>query len=116
MAARPRRGTSDATIPPHDKAAEADLLKSMFDDSGIACDALRRLKPEHLYVLGHQEIFKAIGKLNGEASPCTVAAFLERNGMLADAGGPEYLAELADGASSSPTIYLRFIKIIQEKA
>ncbi|OBI45400.1 replicative DNA helicase [Mycobacterium sp. E796] len=83
--------------PPQDLAAEQSVLGGMLLSKDAIADVLERLRPGDFYRPAHQNIYDAILDLYGRGEPAdavTVAAELDRRGMLRRIGGAPYLHTL----------------------
>ena len=83
--------------PPQDLAAEQSVLGGMMLSKDAIADVLERLRPKDFYRPNHQQIFDAILDLFGQGEPAdavTVAAELDRRGVLRRVGGAPYLHTL----------------------
>ena len=83
--------------PPQDMAAEQSVLGGMLLSKDAIADVLERLRPGDFYRPAHQNVYDAILDLYGRGEPAdavTVAAELDRRGMLKRIGGAPYLHTL----------------------
>lgn len=83
--------------PPQDLAAEQSVLGGMLLSKDAIADVLERVRPGDFYRPVHQNIYDAILDLYGRgepADPVTVAAELDRRGLLRRVGGAPYLHTL----------------------
>jgi replicative DNA helicase len=83
--------------PPQDLAAEQSVLGGMLLSKDAIADVLERLRPGDFYRPAHQNVYDAVLDLyaRGEpADPVTVAAELDRRGLLRRIGGAPYLHTL----------------------
>ena len=83
--------------PPQDKAAEQAVLGGMLLSKDAIADVLERLRPGDFYRPAHQNVYDAILDLYGRGEPAdavTVAAELDRRGLLRRIGGAPYLHTL----------------------
>lgn len=82
---------------PHDLAAEQSVLGGMLLSMDAIADVLERLRPIDFYRPAHQSVYGAILDLYGRGEPAdavTVAAELDRRGLLVRVGGAPYLHTL----------------------
>ncbi len=96
-----------AKIPPHDLELEKAVLGAMIIDKRGVSEVIDILRPEIFYDPKHQMIFKAVFELFESGSPIdivTVGKQLEKNGQLAESGGPQYLVELSSSVTSAANI------------
>ena len=83
--------------PPQDIAAEQSVLGGMLLSKDAIADVLERLRPGDFYRPAHQNVYDAILDLYGRGEPAdavTVAAELDRRGLLRRIGGAPYLHTL----------------------
>ncbi|MCB1290876.1 replicative DNA helicase [Mycolicibacterium sp.] len=83
--------------PPQDLAAEQSVLGGMLLSKDAIADVLERLRPGDFYRPAHQNVYDAILDLYGRGEPAdavTVAAELDRRGLLRRIGGAPYLHTL----------------------
>ncbi len=83
--------------PPQDMAAEQAVLGGMLLSKDAIADVLERLRPGDFYRPAHQNVYDAILDLYGRGEPAdavTVAAELDRRGLLRRIGGAPYLHTL----------------------
>ncbi|MFV0494309.1 replicative DNA helicase [Mycobacterium sp.] len=83
--------------PPQDLAAEQSVLGGMLLSKDAIADVLERLRPGDFYRPANQNIYDAVLDLYGRgepADPVTVAAELDRRGLLRRIGGAPYLHTL----------------------
>jgi replicative DNA helicase len=83
--------------PPQDLAAEQSVLGGMLLSKDAIADVLERLRPSDFYKPAHQSVYDAILDLYGRGEPAdavTVAAELDRRGLLRRIGGAPYLHTL----------------------
>ncbi|MEI7914060.1 MAG: replicative DNA helicase [Mycobacteriaceae bacterium] len=83
--------------PPQDLAAEQSVLGGMLLSKDAIADVLERLRPGDFYRPAHQNIYDAVLDLYGRGEPAdavTVAAELDRRGLLRRIGGAPYLHTL----------------------
>ncbi|PND58709.1 replicative DNA helicase [Mycobacterium sp. ENV421] len=83
--------------PPQDLAAEQSVLGGMLLSKDAIADVLERLRPGDFYRPAHQNVYDSILDLYGRGEPAdavTVAAELDRRGLLRRIGGAPYLHTL----------------------
>ncbi|OFJ52148.1 replicative DNA helicase [Mycolicibacterium grossiae] len=83
--------------PPQDLAAEQSVLGGMMLSKDAIADVLERLRPKDFYRPNHQKIYDVILDLFSQGEPAdavTVAAELDRRGVLRRIGGAPYLHTL----------------------
>lgn len=88
---------------PHNNEAEQSVLGAIIIDPQLMGETQGVLLPESFYRGAHQHIFRAMMHLfeeNSEIDVVTLMDQLTSEGTLSEAGGPQYLAELA---SNVPT-------------
>src|ERR1700749_2271661 len=83
--------------PPQDLAAEQSVLGGMLLSKDAIADVLEKLRPGDFYRPAHQNVYDAVLDLYGRGEPAdavTVAAELDRRGLLRRIGGAPYLHTL----------------------
>src|SRR6204780_2466222 len=83
--------------PPQDLAAEQSVLGGMLLSKDAIADVLERLRPSDFYRPAHQNVYDSILDLYGRGEPAdavTVAAELDRRGLLRRLGGARYAQPL----------------------
>src|SRR6202030_3272911 len=83
--------------PPQDIVAEQSVLGGMLLSKDAIADVVERLRPGDFYRPAHQNVYDAILDLYGRGEPAdavTVAAELDRRGLLRRIGGAPYLHTL----------------------
>ena len=96
-AARVAGSAAPGRVPPHDLAAEQALLGAMLLTSSAIADAVELTSAEAFYRPAHAHIFDAVAALYGAGEPVdtvTVAAELQRSGLLDAVGGAGALVEM----------------------
>ena len=86
---------------PHNIEAEKALLGAIFVNNRAHDRVSEFLRPEHFALAPHGRIYEACMRLieRGQiADPVTLKRLFEQDELLADIGGPAYLAELAMSA------------------
>ena len=90
--------------PPQDLAAEQSVLGGMLLSKDAIADVLERLRPGDFYRPAHQNVYDAILDLYGRGEPAdavTVAAELDRRGMLRRIGGAPWRESPSSSGSAS---------------
>jgi replicative DNA helicase len=83
--------------PPQDLAAEQSVLGGMMLSKDAIADVLEKLRPGDFYRPAHQNVYDAVLDLYARGEPAdavTVAAELDRRGLLRRVGGALYLHTL----------------------
>ena len=104
--------------PPQDLAAEQSVLGGMLLSKDAIADVLERLRPGDFYRPAHQNVYDAILDLYGRGEPAdavTVAAELDRRGMLRRVGGAPYLHTLISTVPTAANAGF-YAGIVAEKA
>ena len=90
-------GQAAARVPPHDLAAERALLGAMLLTPAAIADGVEATAAPDFYRPAHAHVFDAIAGLYGAGQPVdtvTVAAELQRAGLLEAVGGAAALVEM----------------------
>ena len=104
--------------PPQDEAAEQAVLGGMLLSKDAIADVLERLRPSDFYRPNHQNVYDAILDLFGRGEPAdavTVAAELDRRGLLRRIGGAPYLHTLISTVPTAANAGF-YAGIVAEKA
>ncbi|WNG92887.1 replicative DNA helicase [Mycobacterium sp. ITM-2016-00318] len=104
--------------PPQDEAAEQAVLGGMLLSKDAIADVLERLRPGDFYRPNHQSVYDAILDLYGRGEPAdavTVAAELDRRGLLRRIGGAPYLHTLISTVPTAANAGY-YATIVAEKA
>ncbi|HKP41567.1 replicative DNA helicase [Mycobacterium sp.] len=104
--------------PPQDNAAEMSVLGGMLLSKDAIADVLERLRPSDFYRPAHQNVYDAILDLYGRGEPAdavTVAAELDRRGLLRRIGGAPYLHTLISTVPTAANAGF-YAGIVAEKA
>ena len=104
--------------PPQDMAAEQSVLGGMLLSKDAIADVLERLRPGDFYRPAHQNVYDAVLDLYGRGEPAdavTVAAELDRRGLLRRVGGAPYLHTLISTVPTAANAGY-YASIVAEKA
>src|SRR4051812_29639665 len=104
--------------PPQDNAAEMSVLGGMLLSKDAIADVLEKLRPGDFYRPAHQNVYDAILDLYGRGEPAdavTVAAELDRRGLLRRIGGAPYLHTLISTVPTAANAGY-YATIVAEKA
>src|ERR1700753_2949478 len=104
--------------PPQDLAAEQSVLGGMLLSKDAIADVLERLRPGDFYRPVHQNVYDAILDLYGRGEPAdavTVAAELDRRGLLRRIAGAPYLHTLISMVPTAANAGY-YAEIVSEKA
>ncbi|MDZ4236503.1 MAG: DnaB-like helicase N-terminal domain-containing protein, partial [Dietzia sp.] len=104
--------------PPQDAAAEQAVLGGMLLSKDAVADVLEKLRPGDFYKPGNQLVYDAILDLYGRGEPAdavTVAAELDRRGLLRRVGGAPYLHTLISTVPTAANAGY-YAEIVSEKA
>ncbi|ULE34700.1 replicative DNA helicase [Mycobacterium sp. IDR2000157661] len=114
----PRPSEDFGRQPPQDQAAEQAVLGGMLLSKDAIADVLERLRPGDFYRPAHQNVYDAILDLYGKGEPAdavTVAAELDRRGLLRRIGGAPYLHTLISTVPTAANAGF-YAGIVAEKA
>ena len=101
---------------PSNLEAEQALLGSILVNNDIIDEIANIIKPLSFYDPAHTKIYEVIETLNNKgmiANPITLKNFFEKDNMLNEVGGTEYLVKLTRFSSSSKQA-VDYAKIIHE--
>jgi replicative DNA helicase len=105
-------------VPPHSVDAEQAVLGGLMLDNTVWDDIVDVLATEDFYRAEHQLIFQAMlrqSEANSPVDALTLVESLNSLNELDNAGGPEYLGELASNARGTANIHA-YADIIRERA
>ncbi|MEH3139629.1 MAG: replicative DNA helicase [Mycobacterium kyogaense] len=104
--------------PPQDLAAEQAVLGGMLLSKDAIADVLERLRPGDFYKPANQLVYDAVLDLYGRGEPAdavTVAAELDRRGLLRRVGGAPYLHTLISTVPTAANAGF-YAEIVAEKS
>ncbi|BES72609.1 replicative DNA helicase [Marinobacter nanhaiticus D15-8W] len=110
--------TSRIKVPPHSIEAEQAVLGGLMLDNSKWDAVSEVISAGDFYRQDHRLIFGAIERLAGEGEPLdvvTLSEFLERAGDMEDAGGLQYLAEMAEKTPGASNIKA-YATIVRERS
>ncbi|ORB31133.1 replicative DNA helicase [Mycolicibacterium parafortuitum] len=114
----PPPGEDFGRQPPQDPAAEQAVLGGMLLSKDAVADVLEKLRPNDFYKPANQLVYDAILDLYGRGEPAdavTVAAELDRRGLLRRVGGAPYLHTLISTVPTAANAGY-YAEIVSEKA
>ena len=100
---------------PHSLEAEQALLGCLLLDTTIQVEVAAFLKEDDFFAESHKIIFRVMSDIINANLPVdlvTLTDALEKQGLLAQTGGIEYITTLAD-IMPSPANYKRYLDIVQ---
>ena len=101
------RSRQSFKVPPHSVPAEQSVLGGLMLDNRAWDEIAELLSEEDFYRKDHRLIFRAIGSLISDNTPCdviTLSEWLDKNELLNEAGGHDYLAALAENIPSAANV------------
>ncbi len=104
--------------PPWSPEAEQAVLGAMLIDQDAGLRAVELADPTMFYREGHRRVFRAMASLLERRvviDYVTLRDELDRRGELDEAGGVEYLAELAEAAPTAANLEFH-VNIVKDKA
>ena len=115
MPARDERSAQSGHLPPQNIEAEQRVLGALLLDGAMVPPVMEVLRPQHFYRMSHRVIYEGMLSLFEKSEPIdllTLADALKKAGTLDTAGGPEYIARLADDVSSArrAEIYAKLVR------
>jgi len=105
-------------VPPHSIEAEQSLLGGLMLDNAAWDKVADVITAQDFYRKDHQLIFDAIGRLSEHGKPSdavTLHEHLQNRGELAQVGGLDYLATLANETPSSANVRA-YAEILRERS
>ncbi len=109
--------TFDGVSMPYSMEAEQAVLGAILIDPDCMTTVVEYLKSEYFFLPNHQSIFAAmvaIDTLGGRIDPVIVLEHLKSEGVFDDAGGKQYLFQLAEIVPTSRNVEA-YAKIVREK-
>ncbi|WOX07104.1 replicative DNA helicase [Microbulbifer pacificus] len=103
---------------PHSVEAEQSVLGGLMLDASRLDAVAEQLSESDFFVASHRAIFGVMMELSGGEQPLdivTLAEGLASRDLLANVGGPAYLAELAENTPSTANI-VAYAKIVRERS
>jgi len=104
--------------PPHSVEAETMVLGAVLLAAEAAEIVVDMLAPDDFYRPAHAHVFRSMQNLfarGREIDMATVADQLEKDGKLADAGGPSALIDIADSVYTVANVRAH-AQIVKDKA
>ncbi|EIQ3779628.1 replicative DNA helicase [Staphylococcus pseudintermedius] len=92
---------------PHSHEAEQSVLGAIFLDPELMSSTQEILLPESFYRGAHQHIFRAMMDLNEDGKDIDIVTVLDRltkEGVVNEAGGSQYLAEITSNVPTTRNI------------
>ncbi|WP_251521655.1 MULTISPECIES: replicative DNA helicase [Staphylococcus] len=92
---------------PHNNEAEQSVLGAIILDPELINSTQEVLLPESFYRGAHQHIFRSMMNLNEDNKDIDVVTIMDQlsqEGRLNEAGGPQYLAELANNVPTTRNV------------
>jgi replicative DNA helicase len=118
LAQAPPVGRIEGRVPPHDLEAEASVLGAVLLDPAAITRILDIIDPEDFYRENNGQIYKAGLTLFREGEPIdnvTLAAQLEKMGVLERVGGRAHLAMLQEQTPTAANVE-HYARIVKDKA
>ncbi|WP_250461584.1 replicative DNA helicase [Microbulbifer litoralis] len=110
--------TEEASPLPHSIEAEQSVLGGLMLDAGRIDAVAEQLGEVDFFSASHRKIFAVMLALSNGEQPLdivTLAEALASRDLLAEVGGPAYLAELAENTPSAANI-VAYAKIVRERS
>ncbi|MFC6634170.1 replicative DNA helicase [Microbulbifer taiwanensis] len=110
--------TEESSPLPHSVEAEQSVLGGLMLDPGRIDAVAEQLGEVDFFVASHRVIFTVMVELTDGEQPLdivTLAEALASRDLLAQVGGPAYLAELAENTPSAANI-VAYAKIVRERS
>jgi replicative DNA helicase len=112
------KGTDIRKVPPQNLEAERAVLGAILVDNDIIYAVMETLEPSSFYQPAHRLIFNTMLQLNERGHAIDIITLTDRlrsEGILDQAGGPDYIPSLADEVPTSAGA-ANYARIIREKA
>lgn len=103
---------------PHNPKAEQAVLGAVLKVRDLMIEVAQKLKPDDFYIERHRLIFRSMLALSEDAKDIDVVTLCEHlsaNGVIDQAGGPEYVSRLIDEVPSSVR-HEHYGDIVRDKA
>ena len=116
--APPRDGRVEGRVPPHDLEAEQSVLGAILQDPAALAKVLELIDPPDFYRENHGQIYQAALNLFSTGEPIdniTLAAELERTGVLERVGGRAQLVMLQESVPTAANVDY-YARIVKEKS
>ncbi|MEW6746495.1 MAG: replicative DNA helicase [Planctomycetota bacterium] len=105
-------------VPPQNVEAEMSTLGSILLEPECMNVVAQELTADDFYQTANKQIFRALLELYDRNSVLDVVVLkdeLERRGLLAEVGGPEYLLQLAEAVPSAANVE-HYARIVRERS
>ncbi|MBN2721117.1 MAG: replicative DNA helicase [Proteobacteria bacterium] len=105
-------------VPPQNLEAERAILGAVLVDNEVIYGVMELLEPSLFYQPSHQLIFSNMLELSERGQPIDIVTLSDRlrsSGNFDKAGGPDYIASLADEVPTSAGVN-HYARIVREKA
>jgi len=105
-------------VPPQNLEAERAILGAVLVDNEVIYGVMELLEPSLFYQPSHQLIFSNMLELSERGQPIDIVTLSDRlrsSGNFEKAGGPDYIASLADEVPTSAGVN-HYARIVREKA
>ncbi len=105
-------------VMPHNVEAEQSVLGAMFLSKYAAQKCVENLNGELFYIDSHSKIFNVLSKFVEKGTPIdptTVTAELDKQKILSQVGGVEYLTEIINSVPTAANVD-EYIKIVENSA
>lgn len=105
-------------VMPHNVEAEQSVLGAMFLSKYAAQKCVENLNGELFYIDSHSKIFNVLSKFVEKGipiDPTTVTAELDKQKILSQIGGVEYLTEIINSVPTAANVD-EYIKIVENSA
>jgi replicative DNA helicase len=117
--ARPsKKPSEEMPTMPHNSEAERSILGAVILNNAVLSEAESRISPADFFFPNHALIFStmiSIQQKNRAIDTVTLMEELSQTGDIEKAGGPAYLAQLADGLPRTTNVE-HYSKIVKEKS
>ena len=103
---------------PHSTEAERAVLGAAFREGESLAAVMERIRADDFYLPAHKAVFEAMTELHSQGKPVdvvTVVDYLDRRGLLKEAGGLTYITDLPRAIPTVANLSY-YLSLVEEKA
>jgi replicative DNA helicase len=112
------RATAEGRVPPHDQEAEAGVLGALLLDQAAIARTIDLITADDFYRANNGAVYRAALALFREGAPIdnvTLAAALQKAGLLERVGGRAHLAMLQESVPTAANVE-HYARLVRDKA